>query len=81
MAMRTPPKIIKQTPAEYVIALLGGGSIRKTARLLGCDPSRICQMKKHGGKLSNNLQRRFLEIANELGVPLSAEILILGVRE
>jgi hypothetical protein len=72
----------KKTPAEVVILRFGG--VRILARLLKKDPSTIHRWRmpasKGGldGRVPSAIQARLLEVADDVGVHLTADDLILG---
>ena len=72
------------TPADRVIALFGG--VRKTARLIGRNPSSISRWRMPreaggtGGRVPGSVQALLLEKAQAAGLSLTAADLIIAAR-
>jgi hypothetical protein len=70
------------SPAEYVIHVFKG--VRKTARVLGYDPTAISkwrvpkERKGCGGEVPRSAQKKILEKAREMNLDITAEDLIFG---
>ncbi len=70
------------TPAAYVIRTFGG--VRKTARIIGRDPSSVSMWNKSredrgtDGNIPSLAQHKILEEAKALGLDITPDDLILG---
>lgn len=65
------------TPAALCVARFGG--VRKAARAIGVDHSRVVRWRKsEGGRIPSKHQRPLLDAAREQGVELTAAELITG---
>ena len=66
---------MKLNPVEYVIYMFNG--VRQTARIIGKNPSSVCEWKKRG-LIPNSSQSVILEKAKEHNLDITANDLILG---
>ncbi len=71
--------------ADLVITEIG--SVRKTAKLLGIDPAKVTkwrwppERKGSGGNIPKAYKTRILDLAEEMGLDITAEDLVRGYRK
>jgi hypothetical protein len=63
-------------PASLVVTIFGG--VRRTARLLGISPATVRKWSHSGGHIPAKNQRRLLDLAQQNGLRLTAEDIVLG---